>query len=235
MKKLNLIRLGLTFTFTIVFCVCSFAQTQTSLAFNTAIPSSAKVDDYTFESGDVIHFAVATNTGSDASYLCDGALNWCRLNYFTLDLQSTSVASFVIHGTSGATTSRTVIKLETASSLDGTYTDITSTATIVSTIAAAHCGTMTVTGLNVPKNQFLRVTFSTLEANQNVRVSTIVLTSMITSGNSLIQANKQIVSKKYYSLLGAEVNEYTQGLVIEKTIYDDGSVESRKILQAKNN
>lgn len=232
MKKLNLIRLGLTFTFAIGLCTGNFAQTQTSLVFNTAVPSSAKVDNYTFESGDVIHFLLPSNTGNTSP--CNGRINWFRLNSFTLELKSTSVASFVVYGKSGATTARTIIKLETASSLDGTYTDITSNASITSTIEGASCATISVTGLNVLQNQFLRVTFSTQENNQNVLVSEIALTSLVGTGNSLIQAEKKIISKKHYSLLGAEVSEYTEGLVIEKTTFDDGSVESKKILKHTN-
>lgn len=210
------------------------ALSQTQLIFNDAIPNTAKVWSYTFNSGDIIHFPIANNTGSLNP--CNGRTNWIRLNSFTLDLKSTAVSSLMVYGKSGGTAARTIIKLETSSSLNGTYTDITSGAVITSNITGSSCGSISVKGLNVPQHQFLRVTFSTAADNQNVLVSEIELTSPSSSSSTTdipINEEKSIKATEYYSLMGARINKYTKGLIIERIIFEDGSVKSRKFLNLK--
>ena len=75
----------------------------------------------------------------------------------------------------------------------------------------------------------MKITFDT--GTLNVLVSAIEITSFVATGNSLIQADKKVVSKKYYSILGEEVSEYAEGLVIKKTIFEDGSATSKRILK----
>lgn len=169
MKKNNLLRFCLMLTFGIAFCFNSFAQI--SLIFDKAIPSSAKVRSYRFESGDVIYFPDQRNTGNNNP--CNSRTNWVRLNSFTLELKSTSASSLVIYGKSGATTERTVIKVETSNKRNGTYTDITENTTIESGIYGSSCGEIILSGLNVRKGDFLRITFSTVQDNRNVLVSEI--------------------------------------------------------------
>lgn len=209
-------------------------SSQTQLIFNNAIPNTAKVWNYTFGTGDIIHIPTENNTGN--ANPCNGRTNWVRLNSFTLELKSTAVSSLSVYGKSGGTAGRTIIKLETSSSLNGTYTDITSDAAITSNITGSNCGSISVKGLNVPQYQFLRVTFSTAADNQNVLVSEIELTSpSLSSGKIDIPVNEErnIKATEYYSLMGARVNKYTEGLIIEQIIYEDGSVKSRKILNRK--
>ncbi len=49
--------------------------------------------------------------------------------------------------------------------------------------------------------------------------------------NISVDSDKTIIDKSYYNLLGAKVDASATGIVIEKTIYTDGSVSSQKVLK----
>ncbi|MDE5840988.1 MAG: hypothetical protein K2H49_08710, partial [Muribaculaceae bacterium] len=44
-------------------------------------------------------------------------------------------------------------------------------------------------------------------------------------------AAREIIAVEYYNLQGMKTGSDTKGLVIERTLYSDGSVESRKIIR----
>lgn len=59
----------------------------------------------------------------------------------------------------------------------------------------------------------------------------VVITPKSTTSIENIENSKTAVSAKYYSLTGIEVNESTTGVIIVKTTYDDGSVETTKVIK----
>lgn len=56
----------------------------------------------------------------------------------------------------------------------------------------------------------------------------ISATNIATSSVNNIDANKAIVSEKYYDVLGREIQSNSNGLVIRKITYDDGTTASLK-------
>ncbi len=48
--------------------------------------------------------------------------------------------------------------------------------------------------------------------------------------NSTSASDKVVVSTQYYNLLGAKVYAFTSGIIIEKSIYEDGTSSSKKVL-----
>lgn len=56
----------------------------------------------------------------------------------------------------------------------------------------------------------------------------ISATNIVTSSVNNIDANKAIVSEKYYDVLGREIQSNSNGLVIRKITYDDGTTASLK-------
>lgn len=53
-------------------------------------------------------------------------------------------------------------------------------------------------------------------------------TNLATSSVNTIDANKTIVSEKFYDVLGREIQKNSKGLVIRKVTYDDGTSASLK-------
>ena len=173
-----------------------FAQTYRKLLIESeggnAWTTGTK-DTYTYSSGDVINYlnGVATD-GTDittfsfspflaslsTSQICRDAVRRVQVNSFDLVLNSTSLRSLLISGTSSGTAVRTIraiyvngnlLSPETYSALHTFPTDGTNT--------SATCGDIVVGGLDVPQGATVRVVIgsSITSTPQNLRVSVIYL------------------------------------------------------------
>ena len=116
---------------------------------------------YTFTSTDVTYANATGGTFSTSgSNLCSGALRRTQVSTLILQLVSTSAGTIVVHGMSSGSSIRNLTTLETATTLNGTYTTITGW-TAPSTInSSSVCGTINITGINIPIASFVRFTFS---------------------------------------------------------------------------
>lgn len=163
-------------SFFIGIIAASEAQNTTNLFFE--MPTPTKVKFYTFNSGDVLYSSRVINTNATPdSKSCNERDYWMRLESFTVELKTTSASELKIYGRSGASTERNVIKVEVAATRRGNFKDITQEVGISGTITN-RCGDITISGLDVPKGNFLRITFSQKEENFNVLVSEIEITAM---------------------------------------------------------
>ena len=64
--------------------------------------------------------------------------------------------------------------------------------------------------------------------NSGINYYSFSATNLATSSINTIDANKTIVSQKYYDVLGREIQNNSRGLVIRKVTYDDGTSASLK-------
>jgi len=226
-----------TTAFTMLFVSGLACTAQTSLCFDT--PVSGYPLNYTFTSGDIMYFSKGLNTNAGAT--CEGSEAGVTRAYriqdhtFTLQLVSTSASSIVIYGKSSSqATIREVTKVESASDIDGIYTDITESVTITNNIRYANCGLITIDGLNLGKGSFVKIYITlpdgTTQAGTNI--SEIFVTPLTSTGiDTENTISKTVVSKKQYSITGQEANESATGIIIEKEIYDDGSSVVRKVIK----
>lgn len=154
-------------------------QLRLDADFTSAIPS------YTFASGDVLHGIDATGTpinlpNRNTSSVCANSMYRIQVTYVALEVKSAVVNKMVVHGTSSGSSMRNLSKLEVASSLTGTYTEVTDL-TKATTINTTTCGEITIEGLNIPVNTFVRFTF-----NGNVNLSGMDLCTITDPGPSTV-------------------------------------------------
>lgn len=79
-------------------------------------------------------------------------------------------------------------------------------------------------------NRYYLVSWS--EGNNGVQIAKLALdgtTTKITTASNI--TDKRVVSQKMYNLQGLPVNDNTQGVVVEQTVYDDGSSYIRKLIK----
>lgn len=236
MKQFNLKKLFATAS--IMLLTSGFVCTsQTSLCFDT--PATGYPLSYTFASGDIMHFSkgINTNTGATCEGSTEGVVRTNRVqdHTFTLQLESTSASSIVIYGkSSSAATVREVKKVESASAIDGTYTDITESLTITNNIRYANCGSITINGLNLSKGSFVKIYITLPDGvtQAGTNISEFLITPTFQTGISSSDAGtKTVVSEKTYSITGQEVDESANGIILKKEIYDDGTSTVRKIVK----
>ena len=67
-----------------------------------------------------------------------------------------------------------------------------------------------------------------LFGNASINLYRLSTTNYVASSVNTIDANKTIVSQKYYDVLGREIQNNSRGLVIRKVTYDDGTSASLK-------
>ena len=125
------------------------------------------LSQYTFSESNDIMFRNETggtfanrNTGA----VCSGAVYRTELNSVVFYLQSSAISEIAIHGASSGSTLRTLSSIQTASSLNGTYTPLTGYST--SSTVDGTCGTINVSGILIPENTYISFVFS-----GNIRLS----------------------------------------------------------------
>lgn len=64
--------------------------------------------------------------------------------------------------------------------------------------------------------------------NSGINFYSFSATNLASSSVNTIDANKTIISEKYFDVLGREIKRDTKGLVIRKVTYDDGTSSSLK-------
>ncbi len=153
MRKITLLS---SFLFFLV--IVTNAQT-TNMRFGADFTGSPA--SYTFTSTDVAHPTSSTFSTS-SNNLCVGASRRTQISSIILRLVSTSAGTISIQGQSSGSTQRTLTKLETASSLAGTFTEIpAANYTTSSTISSSStCGTLDISGLTIPVGTYIKFTFS---------------------------------------------------------------------------
>lgn len=168
----------------LMFFVCINANSQTVMRFDATFTGNPV--SYTFTSTDIAYANATGGTFStSSSNLCSGALRRTQVSTMILKLVSTSASSISIPAQSSGSSIRTLTVLETSSTLNGTYTTIpaanyTTSSTVTSSSA---CGTIEISGLNIPAGTFVRFTFS-----GNTSVSGFDVTSAAT-GTPTTQAS----------------------------------------------
>lgn len=221
---------------TMLFACSLLCPAQVSLFFESS--ATGYPINYTFSTGDIVHFTAGKNTGT--SNTCEGSeAGVVRPNRIqdttpTLELKSTSASSIIIYGKSSSSSHREVHKVETATALDGTYTDITSSLTITNAMRYANCGKITIEGLSLSKGSFVKIYITTDDGvtAASTNISEFYITPDTSTGIDIEKKSpKNIVDKRYYNLTGIEVEENATGIVIEKVTYEDGSVGVTKVIE----
>ena len=64
--------------------------------------------------------------------------------------------------------------------------------------------------------------------NQAVNLYYISATNVVTTGLTTVNSGKKIVEVKNYDILGKQISDNSQGMVIQKITYDDGSQATNK-------
>jgi hypothetical protein len=168
--------------------ISSKSFSQTILRFDNGVTNS--IAEYTFTSGDKVSTASGSNFSTSTSNICVSATKRAQIDSVILELVSTSAGTIVVQGTSsGSTSARTIKTIEVADTKTGTYTtvaDVSGVAAsgsgISSTITSNACGTTTVTGLNIAKGKFVKITFctsTTSTTKQNVNLSGFDITAAV--------------------------------------------------------
>ncbi|MEI8273691.1 MAG: hypothetical protein WCG08_13805 [Paludibacter sp.] len=145
------------------------------------------VATYTFSTTDVLYAVdAATMSGSTSNTVFPSPNNArVQLKTIVLELKSTSASAITVWGeSSGSTSTRTIFQVSVADSYAGTYTllddvtlagtKITSNITGQPTAPDATNSKSTVTGLNIPKGKFVKISFCTGTsggATQNINIS----------------------------------------------------------------
>lgn len=213
-------------------------NTSNSLVFDKAL--SGYPASYTFSSGDVVHFSQGRNTST--SGICSGSedvvlSNRIQEHTFVLEAKSTTVSTLTIYGKSTSTSDRIIGKVETSTTKEGIYTDITPSASIANSMRYGNCGSLRISNLNIPKNTFIKVQITLPDGttNASTNISEIFIESL--SETSVIQSmyNKDVekteAKRYYYTVLGSPANKSNSKLVLEKIIYTDGSSQVNKIIK----
>lgn len=117
---------------------------------------------YSFTTGDIIYLNTSGGTLSDSNTnnICAGAEKRTQLPSVILHLTSSSTSGITIHGTSAGPSARTLSNVETAATLNGTYTPIAYSTSSTISGGVDNCGVITVTGIAIPANTFIRFTFN---------------------------------------------------------------------------
>ncbi len=128
--------------------------------------------------------------------------------------------------------------VDVTSSTTGNYIANNSEGTTATAVAIIEQNNNTA----VDNNKYLLISLSAASENLNSNgallfknaceylMGSTVFAATPTNINT-ISGDKAIVSVKYYNLTGIEVNENVKGIIIVKTIYEDGSVSTSKVLK----
>ena len=220
------------------------------LRFNSK-PSSAA--SYTFSTTDVMYAVDATTMTGSNSNVCFASPQDIRvqLKEIILNLKSTSATAITVHGmSSGSTSNRTILQVSVSDTQTGTYTvldDVTAAGTkITSSISGnTNCGISKVTGLQIAKGQFVKISFCTGTsggATQNVNISGFDITPgavtpqiQLTSGLNPASAmeNALMIPVVYNYLNVADANNVTSNWYTDNTYITTSTAPSGLSL-AKN-
>lgn len=215
-------------------------SSQTSLWFETAF--TGYPTSYNFKTGDILYLSQGRNSSSSGT--CEGSVlgtirpNRVQDHTFIIELRSTSLQSIAIYGKSSSSTDRILHKIEVGESLNGSFTDITSSASIVNLMQDGNCGRLLANGLDIPVGSFVRfaITLSDGATLAPTNVSEFLISGIkLTDSISPVTANKSIVGKHYYSVLGSKItniNLVKGGVLIEKIVYSDGSESTIKVFNS---
>ena len=172
-------------TLLLLFNVFASMAADVLLRFNPKPGSS--VATYTFSTTDVLYAVDATTMSGSTSNTVFPSPNNARVQLKTivLELKSTSASAVAVWGeSSGSSSTRTIFQVSVADTYAGTYTlldDVTLAGTkITSNISGqptapdATNSKSTVTGLNIPRGKFVKISFCTGTsggATQNLNIS----------------------------------------------------------------
>lgn len=94
----------------------------------------------------------------------------------------------------------------------------------------------TYTGTDSLQVKFISGSCASSSSNTNIYFFNILVTAGVntTTGIETVAASKTPVSTKYYDLFGRETPSTTQGVLIERIIYSDGSSSTKKIIHSGN-
>jgi len=145
-----------------------------------------------------------------------------------LSLTSGSSAQVVHATTSISNVVYTYISTATSTNVVWTGTASSTTAPdgiVVTTDATAK--TITISGTPTTIGDY-GYSVSALDGSVTLTLSGTLTVSTVTGVQSTINS-KTIVSKEFYDVTGKKVNQYSHGLLIEKSVYTDGSNSFKKI------
>ncbi len=131
-----------------------------------------------------------------------------KQRYLTIDVAGNSTLYFI--GTSGSSSSARKMFVTDGEKMIGTldYPDGT-----------LKEGTVNYTGAATKLYIF---------CNAAINLYYISATNTVTTSTNTVNANKAVVAEKFFDVLGREVSHKTKGLVIKKTIYEDGTSSTSK-------
>lgn len=163
----------------LIFNVAFVSSQTVELRFNQKLSGASSI---TFGTGDVLYFVDATTVNGSNSNVCFTTPYNIRYQHKVgiIELKSTSASSISVYGmSSGSTSTRTIFQVSVSDTKDGDYTlldDVTWTNTkITSNIYGQEsCGTSTVSGLNIAKGKFVKISYCTGTSGgstQNLNVS----------------------------------------------------------------
>ena len=211
-----------TETYTINFVE---APNVVSLYFATGSTTNNFTNTATGElSGDVC--SVSANNSSPHC-LPDGITSGRRtgnITAFSITLNSIAAQDIIFYLRAGGSNPvRELTKVE----VDGA--DVTEMLTISNnSISSSGCTPLTIEGLNTELGAEIAFTFNATVILNYLTV-TPVAGSGVPSNLTTPATTKAIQSVQYYDTLGRAVDASTQGMVIIKTIYEDGSFETAKV------
>lgn len=150
---------GITLSWENINCFSSSSTASTLLISNGYINGQTQ---YTFSSGDVLYNDATGGTlpNRSTSGVCSGAAYRVQLSSCILNLTNSSASKIIIYGRSSGAATRTLINLETSTTLNGTYTPVTGYDAITPPSTLSNtCGILTVSGIDIPANTYIRFTF----------------------------------------------------------------------------
>ncbi len=225
---------------------------ETNLFFPNAV--TGYPSKYSFNTGDNMYLSQGRN--SSTSNVCPGKNGVSRTyrvqeHTFVLELNSTSMDSICIYGCGTSNNARNITKVEISDvSKDGPFTNITNSVSIGSSVNSTSCGNnLRVGNINAERGSYVKFTISltndtTTRASVNISELLIfpiivqtsgqqqVVSRNLTDNNIIINSNKAIKLKDYYTIMGLEANEKTKGLIIEKVTFEDGSILTNKVYRS---
>lgn len=174
----------------LMFISCHSFSQVVQLRFTSSFSSQTS---RAMSSGDVLHAIDAVTMSTSNSNVVFPAPNNFRVQLRDLAVQlvSTSASAITVHGmSSGAASNRTIFQVHVGDALAGPWTlldDVTLPGTkITSNIVGQNVAnsSTTVTGLNIPRGKFVRISFCTSASGgslQNVNVSGFDITPAATT------------------------------------------------------